>query len=365
MTVQNTSLDRRARFETWPDIDRALWIAGCKRGDVFEKSGAGSELAPATLSLTARAYRALLDFLRANQWLDPATSPAERVTRDRLILFLQALKADGKADWTIIGRLEGIRRAIRIMSPSVDTAWMRRPCGVSLYAMLPKATRSLFVPDSGTLYAWALELMDSVPQGATEATELCRFRNGLLFAMLASRGRRLRSMALLRLDREIIRMDLVYRIELAPHQVKTKKRDRFTLPAVLTPYVERYISSIRPLLLGQHSEDGFWINIHGRRMTEKHIQYVTLAMTKQRFGVAFGPHRFRHAIATTAALRGYAMPGLAAGVLGISAGVIEQNYNRAGQAEAAANYNALLEARLRSLPSLEQLGENALAGPDL
>jgi hypothetical protein len=52
------------------------------------------------------------------------------------------------------------------------------------------------------------------------------------------------------------------------------------------------------------------------------------------------------------------MPGLAAGVLGISAGVVQQNYNRAGQAEAVATYNSVLESRLRSLPSLEQLAKD-------
>jgi hypothetical protein len=57
-------------------------------------------------------------------------------------------------------------------------------------------------------------------------------------------------------------------------------------------------------------------------------------LSRQRFGESFGPHRFRHAIATTATLRDPDHPGLAVGVLGISGAVLEEHYNRAGQSQA-------------------------------
>jgi hypothetical protein len=53
--------------------------------------------------------------------------------------------------------------------------------------------------------------------------------------------------------------------------------------------------------------------------------------SKARFGVTFGPHRFRHAIATTAPLRDPTTPGLGASVMGISVAVNEAHYNRANQ----------------------------------
>jgi hypothetical protein len=73
-------------------------------------------------------------------------------------------------------------------------------------------------------------------------------------------------------------------------------------------------------------------------------------LSRQRFGESFGPHRFRHAIATTATLRDPDHPGLAVGVLGISGAVLEEHYNRAGQSQAVTMFDqaaARRRARLR------------------
>jgi integrase len=66
--------------------------------------------------------------------------------------------------------------------------------------------------------------------------------------------------------------------------------------------------------------------------------------SKARFGVAFGPHRFRHAIASTAPLRASHLPGLAAPLLGISQAVIETHYDRANQVAALQKFQAIIEA---------------------
>jgi hypothetical protein len=68
-------------------------------------------------------------------------------------------------------------------------------------------------------------------------------------------------------------------------------------------------------------------------------------LTRKRFGVSFGPHRFRHAIATTAALRDPASPGLAVGLLKISGPVIDEHYNWAGQSQAAIMFDKAVAQR--------------------
>ena len=104
--------------------------------------------------------------------------------------------------------------------------------------MLPKRQRSLLVPDSDALYAWALDMMRLAGQAPATLQELAAWRAELLLAMLASRGRRLRSMTLLRIGRELVLHDLRYWIELKPEQTKIGKSDRFNLLEDLTPYVE-------------------------------------------------------------------------------------------------------------------------------
>ena len=146
-------------------------------------------------------------------------------------------------------------------------------------------------------------------------------------------------MTLLRVDQELIFHNGRYRIELAPDKVKTGKPDHFNLPEVLTPYIQHYRTAVRSTLLGNRLHDALWINRRGEPMTAQDIKNRVRTLTRKRFGTSFGPHRFRHAIATTATLRDPANPGLAAGLLGISGQVLEEHYNRAGQSQAAAMFD--------------------------
>jgi integrase len=150
-------------------------------------------------------------------------------------------------------------------------------------------------------------------------------------------------MALLRVGRELVQRDGRFRIELTPDQVKTGKPDRFDLPDQLTPYIRHYLDAVRPALLRGRLEDAFWINALGGPLTAGAIQSRIFRLSKRRFGKSFGPHRFRHAIGTTAPLRDPRHPGLAAGLLGISAEVLEQHYNRSGQCQAGACFAKLVE----------------------
>ena len=240
--------------------------------------------------------------------------------------------------------------AMKIIAPGEDVGWIRRPHSISVYALLPKVKRPILVPDGRELFTWGLQMMDVAAAGTDKASRIA-YRDGLLVAMLAARGRRIRSMTLLRVGHELIAREGRYRIELTLDQVKTKKHDRFYLLERLTPYVRHSLEVVRPARLEGQDHDALWANPNGGSMTLKAIQHRIVKLTRQRFDIGFGPHRFPHAIATTAALRDPASPGLAAGVLGGSAAMIEQHYNRAGQIQAARKYAQMLEQRRRDLGS--------------
>ena len=57
---------------------------------------------------------------------------------------------------------------------------------------------------------------------------------------------------------------------------------------------------------------------------------------------AFGRHRFRHAMGTTAPITDPAHPGVAAAILGISEAMVEKHYNLASQADVASIFHASL-----------------------
>ena len=336
------------KLERWPEADRASWQRNTTPGDPFDDPRHGASLRPASLAKISKGYGRWLDFLDSQGWLDPEVAALQRVTRRRLRAYVRALKAAGNADYTIIGRIAELTMAMRILTPGADVGWIRRPYGITIYAMLPKNKRPMVVPDARVLFRWGRKMMDAQLAAGARGNPVA-FRDGLLIAMLAARGRRLRSMAELRTQCELIRQQLTYRIELGPDQTKTHVRDRFDLAEALTSYVRHYLTKVRPALLAGRESCALWIGARGAPLTAKGIQACILRLSRVRFRVAFGPHRFRHAIATSSALRDPGSPGLAAGVLGGSRQVIEQHYNRAGQIHAARKYAQMVEQRRRKL----------------
>ena len=335
------------RLDQWPEADQAAWARNLTPGDPFDDPRYGSTLAQETLTKTRKGYGRWLCFLASRGCLDPDEPALERVTRPRLRAYFRTLLKAGNASATIIGRFAELERALKILAPGRDVSWVRKPDGATIFSIVTKTTRSLVIPHSDVLFAWGLDMMDAA-RGAIQPLKspcLMSYRDGLLIAMFAARGRRLRSMSLLQVERELLRYEHLFRIELAPHQVKTTKHDRFDLPESLTPYIDHYLRVVRPALLRGRSCDSVWISKWRGPLSAKSIQDRICTLSRQRFGTAFGPHRFRHAIGTTAPTRDPANPGVAAGLLGISREVLEQHYNRAGQTLATTAFAKLIDRK--------------------
>jgi site-specific recombinase XerD len=172
----------------------------------------------------------------------------------------------------------------------------------------------------------------------------------LALALLAARGRRLTAMASLCLAHLDMTDTGTCWISVPPELVKTRKRDRFPVPEALMPYLRHYLAEVRPRLLRGAYDEALWININGRKLTAKGFQAMVFGRSARRFGGAgFGPHLFRHAMGTTAALRLPQQRGLAAGLLGITAGVVEQHYRLTGQVVAGNRFEQLIRAREKEL----------------
>ena len=333
------------KLHDWPALDQELWAVGCCYTP-FEECGHGARLCEESRKKTLKGYGSWLSFLQAQSWLDASQHPAERITRERLLAYFNAMRARGNRKYSILSRFIELRMAMKVVAPDHDTRLILRPNGVTIRQMLSPHTRPMVVPDASVLFEWGIGLMDGAKLDAPRRYGLVAFRDGLLIAMFASRGRRLRSMALLRLGQELTQYEDRYRIELQPEQVKTGKYDAFSLPERLTPYIRQYINTVRPALLRGNAHDAFWVGLDGTQLNAKGIQHMVFVRSKLRFGVAFGPHRFRHAIATTAPLRDPSHPGLAAPLLGISKGVVQAHYNRANQVMAVQQYEAIIEGFL-------------------
>ena len=134
---------------------------------------------------------------------------------------------------------------------------------------------------------------------------------------------RFRSMASLRLGTSVIKNGDTWRLIFESDDVKTKRRIVYDVPIGLSGAMERYITVEREELLAGKTNDWFWVNQYGRPLTVCYIKTMIRTRSRKAFGTAFGPHRFRHAMGTTAPITDPAHPGVAAAILGISERMVE------------------------------------------
>ncbi|APT60379.1 hypothetical protein RGI145_23840 (plasmid) [Roseomonas gilardii] len=334
----------------WPEADRLAWLLHCTPGDPFHDDRPGARHRTATLIALVKAYGRWLAFLASRGWLDPDEPPLARVTRARLRAFFHELRRVGNADHTVIGRFSHLAMALAVIVPGAEVSWIRRPDGVSVHSLLPKNTRTLVVPDGQVILDWGVTMMRQARarlERGGDRNALTAYRDGLLIVLLALCGRRLRSVSLLRPGHELRQVGECFRVEFTPAQTKTKRRDRFGLHEGFTPWMRHYLEVIRPALLVGQRQEALWIGRLGEPLSAQGIQTRIQRLSRQRFGISFGPHRIRHSIVTTAALRLGATPSFGAAVVGNTPAVAE-GYNHAGQCRAAALYAQVIRERRRN-----------------
>lgn len=325
----------------WPAQDRAKWEAAlAATHGRFSARGPAARLAPAAIEKVQEGYGRWLGFLRHQGWLDPLAGLAERPTEARAATYFDTLRALGNRDYTIAGRFQELRMALGIMAPGTDFGWMTRPGGVPLRQRLAMEKRPQQVHHSEALFIWGVELMQQALTLNGPRRRQVMLRDGLLIALLARRAPRMRSLLAMRLGRQLRRDDDGWWIALEAADVKNHRSLDYPVPAALIPWFDRYIQVERVELLAGGHEDAVWINWGGAPLGEAGLDKRIRSWSAARFGQtnAFGPHRFRHCLATTAPITLPEAPAVGSTVLGITASVFREHYDRGGRALAARAY---------------------------
>ena len=344
--TERTAKPRCLRLDLWPEADRTAWEQNQAPGNIFRTRAAPPPWSDSTIRKARKSYGVWLAFQMDQDDWDPTEAPAARVIVPRLRALYWFLRDAGNSPITITGRFDDIRRALRLIAPERDWCFVRRPDGDAIRTLQPQTPRPKpLPPDAGVLADWACQMMDEAMAGPDGMEQWLRYRDGLFMAMLAWRARRLRSMSLLRPGYELRSGPEGFRIELTGDQVKTRRPDRFDLPDALTPYIRHYLAVVRPALLAGGTDTALWISRHGRKLSAKSLSERVRKWTGDRFGKAFGPHRFRHALSTTAVLTAPDDPMLAPSLLGISEAVVQRHYNLAKQVSAANTFANLIAER--------------------
>ncbi|MFC7477973.1 hypothetical protein ACFQS7_26740 [Dankookia sp. GCM10030260] len=335
--------------EDWPEPDRqALAAAMRARRGRFSARGFVARLKVPSLEKAFEGYGRYLGFLLYHGWLDPNALPLARVSEERAAAYFDELVALGNADYTIVGRFQELQTTLRILVPGAQVDWLSRPGGIPLRHRLAMEKRHFQVHHSATLYAWGREMMERALTLPGPCRRRVMLRDGLLIALLAASGPRLGSVKLMQLGQHIRFDGEEWWMSLDVPDIKTDEPHRVPLPASLTPWLARYVEVERRELLDGQVNDAMWVNWGGAALGEAGIEKRIRWWSAKRFGAehAFGVHRFRHCIGTTAPLMAPDTPGIGATVLGIGGRVHEKHYDRGERAAAGADYLAGLDADL-------------------
>lgn len=348
------------RVADWPEAERRRWEALTAPPEErrFSERGPATHLSPASLEKYASGYGRWLGFLRYQGWLDPAARPGERVTQERLAAFFDLLVELGNRAHTIAGRFDELRRALQFLEPGRDFSFVTHPGGRSLREVLDLTCRHQEIHHPADLLAWGVELMEGALSRSPRRRQV-QLRDGLLIAIQAFRGLRLRSVMSMALGERVRRDETtgLWRLELEAEDVKNGRYISAQLPLLLGHWIDRYVEVERAELLGGNQSDAFWINWGGEPLGEVGFDKRIRWQSGKRFGEdrAFGTHRFRHCIATAAPLLAPEQPGLAAALLRITGRVVADHYDRGDAVLAFKAYHKTLAEERRRTATLAQI----------
>jgi len=331
--------------EAWPVQERDAYEAALRPGDLLEPGGLAAEWSPHSRRKNAKGYGRWLTWLSVQGLLDPCVSPADRITRARVVAYVSDLQRLN-APFTVLARVEELAHMLRVMIPGYDVGWLHRLAGRARATAVSSRNKRRRVKPSEQLVDFGLEMMATADSanGGTPLARAVTYRDGLMIALLAARPLRRRNFAALEVGRHLVPVGNTYWLRFAALETKTRQPIDVPFPAGLLPHLERYLSHYRPLLAqrtgrwnrGHPATVALWVSTHGSAMTEIGIYFRIMKLTKKRFGEVVNPHLFRDGAATSIAIEDPEHVRCTTAVLGHGSLVTsEKYYNQAGSLDAS------------------------------
>lgn len=289
-------------FEAWPEEDRNRWEAAFKFGtDRFEDCGPAAHLAEGSRQMLVHAYSRYLAFVSAYDDKLLALTPSARLDRKVIEEYVkwQPVSCGGI---TIANNLRHLRTTLQYMCPGHDWSWLLTISN-RIGALAKQKPQRHHLVTSETLYALGIELMDSAITNCNATkrispTHAWAYRDGLMISLLALIPLRRRTLAALRIGKQLIKSGELWALDIPAEDVKTKRPIEFPISAELQGRIDLYFNQFRCRIFDAGTHDYLWASNRGRPMDNGTIYATVRRRTREALGFAVNPHRFRHAAAT-------------------------------------------------------------------
>ncbi|HWT30666.1 MAG TPA: site-specific integrase [Propylenella sp.] len=333
----------------WPAGDRELFDAAYRPGDIFDDdAGAGAHLAERSRRCIHYAWRRWLGFLVEGYPDDLGLPAAGRITPERVRAYVEHLATTMRPSSvaTTVGHLYD---GARLIAPAKDWSWLRA-LKSRLQSRAETEDRFERLQAPARTLDFAHDLMDEAlaMSASRQKHREVQYRDGLLLAVLTYWLIRRRSLAALTI-RHVIMDEERAELRLRPEDTKSGRPENWPVPESLVPYLRRYLSEIRPALLGGRDYDAFWPSMKGGGLSEGQIYQIVRRRTAEKFGTPMSPHDFRRAAATYLAMHAPEKVGLTPGILQhATTDTGDRHYNLARTVQASRRHvGAISEVRAR------------------
>jgi site-specific recombinase XerD len=338
--------------DEWPIADRQAWQAAIADGGLLTDAGPAARWRQGTRDRVAQSYGRFLGYLEYHGILDRNEIPADRAFRDRVIAYGEQLRQQC-ASVTVHGYVLNLERALSVMAPDEDWQWLARLAARLKARARPTRNKRRRVVPAEELADLGHRLMDSAldpPEGLRPARRAVRFRDGLMIALLIARVLRLRSFTGLAIGQHLVPVEDGYRIVLAPEDTKNGRPYEAPVPEWLGPYMDIYLTRIRPILLGERRSDRLWISAGGTDMSGSYLYHRLCKVTTRELGRPVNPHLFRDCAMTSRAIDDPDNVRAMQPVLGHSSmRTPEMHYNQAKAIEASRLHQAHIVTKRREI----------------
>jgi integrase/recombinase XerD len=340
--------------QDWPEADRMAFAKAYEPGDVFdETNGPGAHHSEGWRRMVRTSYRRWLAFLKEHYPADLLRAPAERITPERVRVFVEQLSGEVRP-FTVAIEIANIYAAAQLIAPEADWRWLASVRSQLAARATPENRLDRLVPGWHTLDLGIKLMEEARRMPITSGKERDRqYRDGLMLVLVSLWNIRRRSLAAFTVTRHLEFDQAGVTLLLYPEDTKSKREESFRIPEPILPYLVHYLKVVRPRLLGRSAHDGLWASCKGCPLTAGRIYDILRARTKAAFGKAMGLHDFRRAAATFLATTAPKMVGLIPDILQhTSPEVGERHYNLAQSVEASRRFGvhlANLRARLKPI----------------
>lgn len=285
-------------LEDWPHRDRQAFETALQPGELFTSQGLAAHWAPATRTWAIKGYGHWLRYLQRVGRFDDRSDPTARASTAALGGYLTDLKRLAPA--SVAGRMRALLEMLRVIDPGGDHRVIRKICKLTrARAGSGREKRERLVAPSELYLAGIARMRRNHVLAKSSKAAAIRYGDGLMMAMLAVKPVRRKNLLGTRIGEHLKKAASgAYEWRFAAHETKTKRAIFVELPATLTPYLDYWLSVLRPVLLGHKQSGALWVTTVGSGMAIDTAYGRFCRATTQELGKRINPHLVRDIVAT-------------------------------------------------------------------